>query len=405
MSLREAVDQSIEKLKAGGSIARLPKRVTLDRSVAHVLVLQRLAATRLASRGSAAGSVRASRPPGMRLDLRQRVIVKAFVGRHLGGAASGALAAHVSYLHRPGAGRGGERGVFFDQATEGVNAQAETRGWRDDRHHFRFIVSPEHGDRIPDMQAYVRDMMGRVAEDLKEPNLTWLAVAHYDTDQPHAHVLVRGKREDGRDLVIPRTYMGYGFRGRATEVAQELLGDLSRDESERRVWRETTANQYTRFDRTLLQEAEKQGGSVPDGAGRKGSYPALLRGRLAHLEALGLARWRDHSFDLAPDLELRLRALQMGGDIQRTLNQRRLEGAREVRQLGDHPIKGRVARSGYYDELGTQGYVVVQDVSGVEHYARMKVGMTNPRAGAEILLSPQARGTATWRDISRDLSL
>jgi hypothetical protein len=101
---------------------------------------------------------------------------------------------------------------------------------------------------------------------------------------------------------------------------------------------------------------------------------------------------------------MRLRALQMGNDILRTLNQRRLEGARDVREIGPDPVRGRVVRSGYHDELGTQGYVVVQDVSGREHYARMKVGAVIPAAGADIVVNPQAREVATWRDVSWELA-
>jgi type IV secretory pathway VirD2 relaxase len=36
--------------------------------------------------------------------------------------------------------------------------------------------------------------------------LDWIAVDHYNTDNPHVHLLIRGKAEDGRDLVISRDY-------------------------------------------------------------------------------------------------------------------------------------------------------------------------------------------------------
>jgi hypothetical protein len=49
----------------------------------------------------------------------------------------------------------------------------------------------------------------------------------------------------GRDLVIPRDYVGHGFRARAQEGAQELLGDLSRGDAEQRIWRETQADRFT----------------------------------------------------------------------------------------------------------------------------------------------------------------
>src|SRR5690606_5809945 len=130
------------------------------------------------------------------------------------------------------------------------------------------------GDRIDDLQGYVREVMGRVSADLGEPDLTWIATCHYDTDQPHAHVLVRGRRGDGRDLVIPRDYIGYGFRARAQEAAQERLGDLSRVEAEKRIWKETQADRFTGFDRRLLAVVEADG-LVADGVGAHDAWAGL----------------------------------------------------------------------------------------------------------------------------------
>jgi len=31
----------------------------------------------------------------------------------------------------------------------------------------------------------------------------WVAVSQWDSDNPHTHVILRGKMRDGRDLVIP----------------------------------------------------------------------------------------------------------------------------------------------------------------------------------------------------------
>ncbi|RYG17384.1 MAG: type VI secretion protein, partial [Caulobacteraceae bacterium] len=196
-------------------------------------MMRRLASSRMFALGDRSGVLRSAQSRSgrsFRLDVRQRVIVKALISRHRGkGAERGvALSKHVAYLGRAGAGLEGSRPEFFDRASDDIHAAERVRGWEDDRHHFRFIISPEHGDRIVDLKAYVREVLARVSADLGEPDLVWRATCHYDTDQPHAHVLVRGKRGDGRDLVIPRDYIAYGFRARAQEAAQELLGDLSR---------------------------------------------------------------------------------------------------------------------------------------------------------------------------------
>jgi type IV secretory pathway VirD2 relaxase len=359
-------------------------------------MFQRLAASRLFAHGDRAGvlrtaQARSGRP--FRMDVRQRVIVKALVSKHTGkGAARGAaLAQHIAYLGRTGAGAEGSRAEFFDRDQDGLDAQFIAAGWSQDRHHFRFIVSPEHGDRIADLKDYVREVMSRVSADLAEPGLEWLAACHFDTDQPHAHVLVRGRRGSRRDLVIPRDYVGYGFRARAQEVAQERLGDLSRADAERRVWRETEAERFTGFDRRLL-EAASADGMVEDGVGRSDAWAALTRGRLRHLERLGLAEGVGAKYRLADDLEARLRKLQLRKDIIRTFNQRRLEGAKDVRELGTERVRGRVVRSGFHDEIGATGYVVVRDREGLEHYARLGFGKIPPPVGQQVDLLRGARG-------------
>lgn len=401
MQVRTAIEARLTQSSPGDVSTlrvRLPTRLKSDKTSVRVAMFQRLAASRLFAYGDRSGCLRAAqnrsgRP--FRLDVRQRVMVKALVSRHMGkGFARGAaLAAHVSYLGRIGAGEDGARAEFFGASREAVDGAGATDGWAKDRHHFRFIISPEHGDRIADLQGYTREIMGRVGKDLGEPGLTWIAVCHFDTDQPHAHVLVRGRRNDGRDLVIPRDYIGYGFRARAQEVAQERLGDLSRHDAERRIWKETEADRFTAFDRRLMAAADVDG-CVADGVGGTDAWTALTRGRLRHLERLGLATRAGRRYWLAPDLEPRLRRLQLSRDVIRTLNQRRLDGARSVEQLGRSPVTGRVVKTGFHDELRGAAYVVIAAADGSEHYGRLALGKATPALGNAVTLTLDARGFA-----------
>jgi len=401
MLIREAIENRLTLAAAPdreGVDVRLPLSLKADRVPVRTGMFQRLAASRQFALGDRSGVLRAAQGRSgraFRMDVRQRVIVKALVSRHVGKAAgrAGALAAHVAYLGRSGAGVEGARPDFFDRTDDGVEAAFETRGWSGDRHHFRFIISPENGDRIADLRGYVREVMARVSADLGEPDLRWVATCHYDTDQPHAHVLVRGRRGDGRDLVIPRDYIGYGFRARAQEVAQERLGDLSRVEAERRVWKETQADRFTGLDRRL-QAAADADGLVDDGAGGTGAWAALSRGRLRHLEGLGLAVRTGRRYRLDPEMEMKLRTLQVRRDIIRTMNQRRLEGAREVRLQGREKVAGVVVKAGFHDEAGAAPWVVVRDAQGVEHYGRLRMGGQALVVGEAVVLEPVGQGMA-----------
>ncbi|MFN4175583.1 DUF3363 domain-containing protein [Phenylobacterium sp.] len=399
MLVREAIQARLSEPQASEERAgrvSLPLRLKSDRTGVRTLMLQRLAASRLFAIGDRVGVLRTAQGRSgrlFRLDVRQRVIVKALVSKHAGkGAVRGeALAKHVAYLGRSGAGAEGAQADFFDRAEDQIDAAAATAAWASDRHHFRFIISPEHGDRIHDLRAYTREVMRRVAEDLGQPELQWIGTCHFDTDQPHAHVLIRGKRASGKDLVIPRGYIAFGFRARAQEASHERLGDLSRAEAERRIWRETQADRFTGFDRRLLAAADAEH-LVDDGVGGSDAWAALTRGRLRHLETLGLATREGRRYRLDPELEISLRRLQLRQDIIRTLHQRRLDSGRAVREMTLGRVRGRVVQRGEHDELGGAPWVIVRDRGGEEHYARLAFGQSLPEMGRTVELAAGARG-------------
>lgn len=396
VTVRSAIDDRLDptvRAGVGGPHVALPDHLRTDAVCVRTGLLRRLAGSRTFALGDRSGVLRAAQNRSgraFRLDVRQRVIVKALVSRHMGrGLERGAgLGKHVAYLGRSGAGVGGDRPEFFDARSDALNAPAETAAWREGRHHFRFIISPEHGERL-EMKSYVREVMERVCADLGDSELAWIATCHFDTDQPHAHVLLRGRRGDGRDLVIPRDYIGYGFRARAQEVAQERLGDLSRVEAERRIWKETESDRFTGFDRRLITQMDENG-LVEDGVGATDAWAALTRGRLRHLERLGLATRQGHRYHLDVELESKLRGLQMRRDVIRTLNQRRLEGARQVRVLEAGTVRGWVVTTGFHDEAGASPWAVVRDGDGIEHYAQLRTGSPSLKAGqiAELRASP-----------------
>ena len=112
MLIREAIE---DRLAAGaahgvdGVQVRLPLSLKTDRVPVRTGMFQRLAASRQFALGDRSGVLRAAQGRSgraFRMDVRQRVIVKALVSRHVGKAATraGALAAHVGYLGRSGAG-------------------------------------------------------------------------------------------------------------------------------------------------------------------------------------------------------------------------------------------------------------------------------------------------------------
>src|SRR5690606_2525385 len=99
-------------------------------------------------------------------------------------------------------------------------------------------------------------------------------------------------------------------------------------------------------------------------------------------------------YRLDPKMEMKLRTLQARRDIIRTMNQRRLEGAREVRTLGAERVEGVVVKTGFHDEEGAAPFVVVRDTHGVEHYGRLKVGGQSLRVGEAATMTRGPQGVA-----------
>lgn len=225
------------------------------------------------------GSVQRVRPVRSAASGTRRVMVKVRVVQMTPGARK-ALMTHVRYVAREGAGAGGEQGQFFDAREDAVDASRFAGRCEHDRHHFRLIVNPEDGRDLPDLKAFTRRFMDQVATDMGTP-LEWVAGEHYDTGRPHLHILLRGKRDDGRNLVLPRDYVSHGLRQRSQELATEILGPRQeRAASERDV----TADRFTRLDQTLIGEV-RDGHLTLDGLPEAQRSDALRR--LVHLEARG----------------------------------------------------------------------------------------------------------------------
>ncbi len=283
---------------------------------------------------------------------------------------------HLRYIEREGVGREGEPGRAYGTATgEADLAAFEERG-RADRHQFRFIVSPEDGAELGDLHTYTRHLMARMEADLGT-RLDWVAVDHWNTDNPHTHIVLRGKDDTGRDLVISQAYLTRGLRERAAELATEWLGPRTEQEIQRTLAREVEQERWTSLDRTLQREAVDGQMRVERlNEPRLHRQREMLIGRLQHLQRMGLASQpQTGAWVLHVEAEPTLRVMGERGDIIRTM-QRAMGGRQrelavfEPREDG-RVIVGRVAAKGLADELYDKGYLVVDGTDGKAHYVTL----------------------------------
>jgi type IV secretory pathway VirD2 relaxase len=333
-------------------------------------------------RGSTFGRGRAASLAASRLlNSRARgAIVKARVVRQM--RSPGALRAHIGYLQRDGVTRDESPGKLFDAAGDEADGRAFAERCKDDRHHFRFIVSPDDAGELKNLRTFTRELMDQASRDLGT-RLDWVAIDHWNTEHPHVHILVRGRADDGKDLVISRDYISTGFRARAGDLVTRELGPRSELEARQGLEAETTAERWTRIDRVLAREAGAADGVIDLRPNRDAVGDPLREiriGRMRTLERLGLAepagpaRWV-----LAADAELRLRELGERGDIIKRLHKSLTKvgstrapssWALEGESHGE-PVIGRLISRGLDDELRASAFAVVDGIDGRVHHLKL----------------------------------
>ena len=353
-------------------------------------------------RGRRAALSMSSRSPGRRVVVMTRIV------RHRGKMfRSAPLSRYMAYLKREGVTRDGSNARMFDAASDDADTKSFAERCENDRHHFRFIISPEDAAELKNVRTFTRELMADAERDLGT-KLDWVGVDHWNTDNPHIHVLVRGRADDGQDLVISRDYISRGFRDRASERVTLELGPRSEQEIRSTLEREVQAERWTSLDRSLREIADDGGGVIDLRPGLADEDPELRRltlGRAAKLERLGLteqvgsARWT-----LKPGLEQTLRDLGTRGDIIKTMHRAMTGAGRDpdVSGFALHsdepaaPVLGRLVARGLHDELRGSAYAIVEGVDGRTHHLQFSdlevTGDARPGAIVEARAYEDASG-------------
>jgi type IV secretory pathway VirD2 relaxase len=312
--------------------------------------------------------------PGTRL-----VIVKVRYTRIIGGDL-GAARAHLKYIVRDGVTREGAPGRLYDAAGDDVDGQAFLDRSDKDPHQFRFVVSADEGARLTDLKPFIRDLLAQMERDL-DTKLDWVAVDHFNTGHPHTHIVIRGRDQDGGDLVMARDYISHGVRARAQSLITLELGPETEVERVQKLFNEVGQERLTRLDRSLIARA-KDGILVVSAAEELNRVQQTLRvGRLRTLERLGLAKERQQGVwaldagaegklrqlgDRADKFKMMQRALKEAGIDRRAASMALFErGPRKA------SLVGKVVGVGLVDEITDRTWVVVDAVDGRVHYAEL----------------------------------
>lgn len=316
----------------------------------------------------------------------RRVTVKIRSVR-LGNSGLAKARAHLRYIQRDGADKEGKPGILYGPERDAIDSNAFLDEGKDDRHQFRIILSPEEAGDLADLNAFTRDVMSAAERDLGTA-LDWVAVNHHDTDHPHVHIVLRGKADDGKDLVIARNYITHGFRKRAEELATLELGPRRDIDIARTRMAEAQQDRFTSLDRDLLVRSERGAVALAEPQTTYDRFQnRLLLARLRHLEKMNLTAREDGEWRLSPRLETTLKDLGRRGDIIRTMGAAlgrdvELTNIREFgRENSTTKLIGRVAGSGAADDAHDKRFLAVDGADGNQWHvsADLELGALPPK--------------------------
>ena len=201
--------------------------------------------------------------------------------------------------------------------------------------------------------------------------LDWVAANHYDTANPHSHIVIRGVKDNGSVFIIPRDYISHGMRDAAEHIATLELGPTTQIDVAKKLAQSVRHDRFTSIDRDLLSKAQNQIvdlSKLPlDGSDWSQRFE---KWRVKHLSTLGLAekvgfgKWR-----LDDNFERTLRRMGDRGDIlkayHRAMTRAKLDRSLDSEPIYDpaeklaRPITGRVIEKGVLDEVNDRSYIVL----------------------------------------------
>ena len=304
-----------------------------------------------------------------RTDARQRVVVKTSFHLHNAtgrGSSPGRLREHLRYLQREAASLSDASPRLFTGEPE-VDAVRKdvVAAWAQDRHHYRVIVSPENGADLASLEDYTRAVVAGWEQALQR-ELEWVGAVHHNTDQPHAHVVIRGVSE-GKNLTLHRDFVKHGMRLIAEEQATRELGPRTLDQVREAYRLQVGEARATDLDRALARGVNH--GRV-DVRQVPASHEARVHlvGRLQTLGKMGLARHvRGHVYAVDRDLLKRLGELaerdRVGQEVRRHFGKDAARVRSFVRQAPAEPVVGRVVARGL-TRGGARGFVALDTAQG-----------------------------------------
>ena len=300
---------------------------------------------------------------------------------------------HIKYLVRNEVEIDGNKAKFFDGDNDDVDGKKFAIDMAQDRHHFRFIVSPEDGFDV-NLKNHARNLVNQMEQDLGV-KLKWIGVVHQNTDNPHIHLVIKGTEPNGKDLIIKPDYISHGMRFRSRDFLTRELGPRTELSIIKAKQRELLQNRAIAIDYKIAQLAKEHDGKFTAFIFREPDQIKAASLRIKHLQSLGLVtqptNWPKNFYKIDLSVIEKLKALETHHDIYKKIARC---GVKEVRQyLPEQSMIGRIVSKGLQDELSATYYVILEGADGNKWYVDLSKyqNVEELKAGQIIILESKNR--------------
>lgn len=308
----------------------------------------------------------------------RRVIVKAKIVKNSDHSFRGNLREHLKYIIRSDAGLNGNKPEILFNRQEPIEIKNIEEKFSDSPHNFRFIISPEDGEKI-DLKEFTVSLINSIEKDLGT-KLDWIAAIHQDTNDPHIHLLVNGNDQDGQRLLMTRDYISNGIRNRASETINKKLGLRDLEEIIKNISIELNSDKKTSIDEIIKKNIVEEKFCLKriDPEALQDIPASLFQRRLDHIEKKGLAkRDSDQGWFIKKDYVESLIAIYRTRTIIDRLTSTlgvEKDSCTTIKpsDLNDKTIEGHVLKRGFVDELSSEEYLLIKGKDQKHYYVELE---------------------------------
>lgn len=296
----------------------------------------------------------------------RRVVVKASYVTSKDEKSRSRIRHHLNYAGRNTQEEEKKAQVLYSNVDERVSIKNKIDDFEKAPHIFNIIISPEEGDKL-DLKEFTRDLVKTVEIDLRT-KLDWVAGNHFDTNEPHVHLLIKGLDDGGKKLLMTRDYISRGLRIRASQTANKKLGLRSLDDVVASLKLDITKPKKCAID-DIITKNIKEGLVNPakiDSDALDDLPRSLIERRLEFLASKELAErvdgkdWRikEGFIDELRNIE---RSTSIITKLSGGLKIDKLDcEVLSVKNIENRTIKGHIVERGYVDDLSNQEYLLVK---------------------------------------------